>query len=428
MLPSEGHQAQASLDGVVAAADQESAAPAGPVLAAPKPRLAVPTEDPEDDELIEAAEAEAANQQSVEAEPEAEPEAQAEEEPVDLFEEEQEAERRARLARRMAAIGGQRIGALPGMAPPPITGAPKPSRKKSIAAEDEQAQPEEKAEAEEEVERAASPRRTIPRGAMAIPGLTAAPGMSAAEAEGEALERTKSPEAPVRLASPPPLPTSPPPKPATPAPATSASPPPVPKPMSPPPATPASPPPLPPGRPSSTAPLGEAAAILRGATPDNVSRRSSVVRPAVPQGIRSREPSTVEDAQAEAKAEAEAEADAEPQPPRPPSTRPPPLPAQAPPPAEAPAPTAVPAPASVPVSASGFSSRDLDLMPSSRKSPLSRPHPFSHSRAPSPSFCRLVAPRTVPLASPANRSRTTGRRAIRQHVPGQPWRGHSRAV
>ncbi len=96
--------------------------------------MAIPTEDPEDEALLAASDAPAAASERVE-EAEAAPEAEAE--PVELTEEEQEAQRRANLARRMAALGGQRIGAFPGMAPPPIMGAPMPARKAPVQAADE---------------------------------------------------------------------------------------------------------------------------------------------------------------------------------------------------------------------------------------------------------------------------------------------------
>ncbi|TKY90725.1 hypothetical protein EX895_000723 [Sporisorium graminicola] len=223
----------------------------GPVLAAPKPRMAVATEDPEDEELLAAADTPATTEEEhIEASG-----AIAEELPEEqeLTEEEQEAQRRANLARRMAALGGQRIGAFPGMAPPPIMGAPMPARKAPVQAAEETEDVGREAEEGFEQEKPLSPIRGPPRGGMAIPGLTAVPGMNAEQAEGDALERAKSPgaasvDAPARLASPPPVPTSVPSKPTSP----------------PPPARPLPtagsgestlPPTLPPGRPSSTAPM-----------------------------------------------------------------------------------------------------------------------------------------------------------------------------
>ncbi|KAJ1030191.1 hypothetical protein NDA16_001102 [Ustilago loliicola] len=106
----------------------------GPVLAAPRPRMAVPTEDPEDEKILAAAAtADETNEDPSQEAAQAEPEEQQQEE---LTEEEQEAQRRANLARRMAALGGQRIGAFPGMAPPPIMGAPMPVRKAPVQTEE----------------------------------------------------------------------------------------------------------------------------------------------------------------------------------------------------------------------------------------------------------------------------------------------------
>ena len=258
--------------------EDEEEATTGPVLAAPRPRMAIPTQDPDDEELLAAADTPAAVQDTHEAS-EAAPEE--EQQPEELTEEEQEAQRRANLARRMAALGGQRIGAFPGMAPPPIMGAPMPARKAPVQASDET---EEDAAAQSQVDQDAplSPSRGPPRGGMAIPGLTAVPGMNAQQAEGDALERAKSPgaasiDAPARLASPPPVPTSPPPKPMSP----------------PPPARPlpsagdaTSPPSLPPGRPSSTVPMANLDEAIRSASPANSSlgRRTSM-KPPVPQGM-----------------------------------------------------------------------------------------------------------------------------------------------
>ncbi|CDW99641.1 hypothetical protein [Sporisorium scitamineum] len=264
---------------------------AGPVLAAPKPRMAIPTEDPEDEELLAAADTPAAAEEehvNVSA-------AVAEEQPEEqeLTEEEQEAQRRANLARRMAALGGQRIGAFPGMAPPPIMGAPMPARKAPVQAAEETEDVSRETEEGAEEEKPLSPIRGPPRGGMAIPGLTAVPGMNAEQAEGDALERAKSPgaasvDAPARLASPPPVPTGVPSKPTSP----------------PPPARPfptaggesTLPPTFPPGRPSSTAPMPNLDEAIRSASPANSSlgRRSSM-KPPVPQGLsaHSRESSAI---------------------------------------------------------------------------------------------------------------------------------------
>ncbi|SJX60543.1 uncharacterized protein SRS1_10186 [Sporisorium reilianum f. sp. reilianum] len=266
---------------------------AGPVLAAPKPRMAVPTEDPEDAELLAAADAPAAAQEEHTEAPAAVAEEQPEEQ--ELTEEEQEAQRRANLARRMAALGGQRIGAFPGMAPPPIMGAPMPARKAPVQAAEETEDASREPEDGVEEEKPLSPIRGPPRGGMVIPGLTAVPGMNAEQAEGDALERAKSPgaasvDAPARLASPPPVPMGVPSKPTSP----------------PPPARPLPtaggggestlPPTLPPGRPSSAAPMPNLDEAIRSASPANSSlgRRGSM-KPPVPQGFsaHSRESSLV---------------------------------------------------------------------------------------------------------------------------------------
>ncbi|SPO20171.1 uncharacterized protein UTRI_00564_B [Ustilago trichophora] len=279
-LPTPKESAADEIEGPVShtTQDEEETEVTGPVLAVPRPRMAIPTEDPEDEELLASANAPAAPGQTTEAQ-----EAASEQEPdqeEELTEEEQEAQRRANLARRMAALGGQRIGAFPGMAPPPIMGAPMPARKAPVQTSDET---EGAAEPESQVDQEAplSPIRGPPRGGMAIPGLTAVPGMNAQQAEGDALERARSPgaasvDAPARLASPPPVPTSPPPKPM--------SPPPPARPL--PTAGDATLPPLPPGRPSSTAPMANLDEAIRSASPANSSlgRRTSM-KPPVPQGI-----------------------------------------------------------------------------------------------------------------------------------------------
>lgn len=254
---------------------------AGPVLAAPKPRVAIPTEDPEDEELLAAADTTSAANARDQASGAA---AYDQFEEQELTQEEQEAQRRANLARRMAALGGQRIGAFPGMTPPPIMGAPMPARKAPIhAAEEIEEQSRDVNDVVEQPDQsvALSPRGP-PRGGMAIPGLTAVPSMDAQHAEVAALERARSPDAatnaPARLASPPPVPTSPPPKP-----------------LSPPPpirsvptvgADSTLPPMLPPGRPSSTVPMPNLDEAIRSASPasSSLGRRTSM-KPPVPQGI-----------------------------------------------------------------------------------------------------------------------------------------------
>ncbi|PWZ02502.1 hypothetical protein BCV70DRAFT_196743 [Testicularia cyperi] len=280
--------------------DQEREEPAGPILAAPRPRMAMPTEDPEDEDLLAAADAardpeEPAIGQTSEVLQSEEPAAaeheheQEQEEPVELTEEEQEAQRRANLARRMAALGGQRIGAFPGMAPPPIMGAPMPARKPVPQQPSADEQEEESTHGralsgqdatspglESSQERPLSPPRGPPRGGMAIPGLTAAPGMNAQDAEGDALERARSPgavsvgeSAPIRLASPPPIPKSPPP-PSRPVPGAGMA------------------PVLPPGRPPSTGPnMSNLDEAVRAVTPSQSPSigRSSSIKPPIPHGI-----------------------------------------------------------------------------------------------------------------------------------------------
>lgn len=272
---------------------EEDAEGAGPILAAPKPRMAMPTEDPEDEEILAAAGAQGAAGEPLE---ESQAASEAEAEPEELTEEEQEAQRRADLARRMAALGGQRIGAFPGMAPPPIMGAPMPARKAPVQTSDEaeeQSRDVTELEAQGEQEAPLSPIRGPPRGGMAIPGLTAVPGMNAQEAEGDALERAKSTgtasiDDPVRLASPPPVPTSPPPKPLSPPPTRAL----------PTASDSTSPPPLPAGRPASTAQMANLDDVVRAASPaqndSSLGRRTSM-KPPMPQGFaaHSRESSAV---------------------------------------------------------------------------------------------------------------------------------------
>ena len=94
-----------------------------PALAVPKPRLAVPADDDEFDD-----------EPSAEQEPQIEPEGaeasvpvqESEQPPAELTQEEEEAQRRARIAQRMARLGGQKIGA--GL-PMGIMGAPMPPRR-----------------------------------------------------------------------------------------------------------------------------------------------------------------------------------------------------------------------------------------------------------------------------------------------------------
>ncbi|SOV08202.1 uncharacterized protein UDID_00766 [Ustilago sp. UG-2017a] len=254
------------LQSSVAQAEDETETATGPVLAAPRPRMAIATEDPEDEELLAAADTapaaaasaadettEATTQAASQAEPEQQPQQEDE-----LSEEEQEAQRRANLARRMAALGGQRIGAFPGMAPPPIMGAPMPVRKAAV-------------QTEEAAEKQQQQQQQTPQG----------------EGELSFVPRAKSPvaasvEAPVRLASPPPVPTSPPPKPMSPPPPARA----VPAPGEA--ASPSSPvpPTLPGGRPMSTVPMANLDEAIRSASPANSSlgRRTSM-KPPVPAGI-----------------------------------------------------------------------------------------------------------------------------------------------
>uniref|UniRef100_V5E7Y2 SH3 domain-containing protein n=1 Tax=Kalmanozyma brasiliensis (strain GHG001) TaxID=1365824 RepID=V5E7Y2_KALBG len=332
----------------------------GPVLAAPRPRMAVATEDPEDEELLAAADAPSSAVDDETAPSEAIPQEQPEEQ--ELTEEEQESQRRANLARRMAALGGQRIGAFPGMAPPPIMGAPMPARRAPVQAaeevEDESTGADGTAEPEEE-DTPVSPIRGPPRGGMAIPGLTAVPGMNASHAESDALERARSPgpasvDAPARLASPPPVPTSPPPKPMSPPPAGAL----------PPAGDSTAAPMLPPGRPSSTVPMANLDEAIRSASPagSNLARRGST-KPPIPQGIsaHSRKSSVAEE-RSSASYASMGGSDQPDLPPVPSTTTTPAT--EQPPRTEA----ALPPTPSTPNANIGarHSSRDLDLMPTSR--------------------------------------------------------------
>lgn len=198
----------------------------GPALAAPRPRHAVPVEEDEDagdDELA----ADTVQEKDVEPVMQAKDEEdEAEAEPAELTPEEEEAERRARIARRMAALGGQRMGGLP-----PIMGAPMPPRRKPTQSEEQEPVEDEAAAAvpqmPEEAASAAPPAasRGVPRGGMAIPGMTQPVSVHDDEDTGEqgALEEEEENDEvdeaeqeiarPAKPMSPPPIPTSPPPVP-----------------------------------------------------------------------------------------------------------------------------------------------------------------------------------------------------------------------
>lgn len=254
---------------------EDNPSAAGPALAAPLARRAMPVDEDEEGQemqngqdsagplreepLLPAASEEEAEQAAQGDEPE---------EPAVLSPEQEEAARRAAIAKRMAALGGHRMGALP-----PIMGAPMPARRK---APEPAAEPE--AAEEETVAPAPARRAGPPRGGMAIPGMTRPVEPAEAEADQEALREDEDiqqepldvdaeeateidQDAYARVSSPPAKPTSPPP---------------VPsgvnrasfiqdyKPMS--------PPPPPPG------------GVGRGSSDEGLARRGSTFRPPIPGG------------------------------------------------------------------------------------------------------------------------------------------------
>ncbi|CAD6888326.1 unnamed protein product [Tilletia laevis] len=138
----------------------------------------------------------------------------------ELTEEEEEADRRARIARRMAALGGQRMGALPGMmpafgAPMPRRTTPKPPGQDDQAARGggEMGRSESEAAESGPALRSMSGHSPVP-GGVVIPGLIPTIIQSGAVvAEPHASEGGAGEHEQVsRLASPPALPTSPPPR------------------------------------------------------------------------------------------------------------------------------------------------------------------------------------------------------------------------
>ncbi|CAO1623510.1 unnamed protein product [Parajaminaea phylloscopi] len=162
-------------------------------LAAPKPMHAIAFDDGKDDEDTEhfSASDDAAAPTSGEAVPDraasasdevdryGSTEAREEEADVELTPEQEAAARRAAIAKRMAALGGQRMGGLP-----PIMGAPMPPRRKLTS---ESREPEEQAPTgtskplsvdstvstgSESFVHSPPARRGPPPGGMAIPGMT----------------------------------------------------------------------------------------------------------------------------------------------------------------------------------------------------------------------------------------------------------------
>ncbi|PWN36522.1 uncharacterized protein FA14DRAFT_3577 [Meira miltonrushii] len=161
---------------------EEVEAPSAPVLAAPKPRMAVPADESDDEEEREA-------QQPAQKEETAPAPAE------ELTEEEEERQRRSRLAERMARMGGM-----------PIMGAPMPFRKPPKPA----AEPEEEAEVEEQP----TPSEPIEQDDEEEEGreLDPVPSESPDEEEEQPIiPLTASRSA---IASPPPIPTKSPPPPA----------------------------------------------------------------------------------------------------------------------------------------------------------------------------------------------------------------------
>ncbi|PWN19844.1 hypothetical protein BCV69DRAFT_283949 [Microstroma glucosiphilum] len=212
------------------AKDAAGAAPpaAGPALAVPLPRRAMPVDEEEEEQDMEdgpsdvrSDESAALPAASAESEDQPAQDVESEESSV-LSPEQEEAARRAAIAKRMAALGGHRMGALP-----PIMGAPMPARRKAT-----EPVPEPQPAEEEEAATAPVPARRAgpPRGGMAIPGMTRPIEPAEAESDGAATREVEDEqqedldvdadnsmtvdEATLpRVSSPPPMPASPPPVP-----------------------------------------------------------------------------------------------------------------------------------------------------------------------------------------------------------------------
>ncbi|PWN38745.1 hypothetical protein IE81DRAFT_327191 [Ceraceosorus guamensis] len=255
----EGHERRMSLDATVASLSSDKTPSQTLPLAAPKARHGIVQEESDEEEERKGDEGNDEPQTGLGETRSEEQEAADEpkEEQQELSEEQQEAQRRAAIARRMAALGGQRMGGMP-----PIMGAPMPPRRKASEAEVTPAPPEEVSEAERAEDIDAPRSSGIPRGGVAIPGMGFAPPPTSSKTiEQDVDEPSRLASPPPRPASkPPPVPTSPPLNPRSPAPPSRTAPSPAP--------------------PSRTAP---------SPAPDGASigRRASI-RPPVPTGLHSR--------------------------------------------------------------------------------------------------------------------------------------------
>ena len=293
------------------AEEDESLAPVAAsqptILAAPQPRLAVPTEasDDEGDESHEEDPRGASAVSEIPSQPQSAPE------PEEMTEEEEDRQRRARIAAKMARMGGQ-----------PIMGAPMPFRKQSV------------------------PPPAEPEAVQADSGPTDA---------GEVREGTRSP--PARAPSIPPM-ASPPPIPKT------TSPPPIPTPTTPPFPSRS---PAPPTQAASS--LEKRLSQMSTSDDQSLARRASLLsRPPVPSVSHSREVSKEEgpemDEQDEQAGEVDVPRTLSPPPPRAPPRAPPRQPSVA----EETETLAAPVEGTTPNQSQPQqrSSRDLDLMPSSQ--------------------------------------------------------------
>lgn len=241
--------------GVATVDDASEATTPSPPLAAPQPRHAIPVdEDEPEDESVEKQEEEESNfevptsltesdansgapdshageatdtshrAQAIQQEPQ-EPMGENSETAVELTPEQEEAERRARIAKRMAALGGQRMGGLP-----PIMGAPMPPRRKPTLPDsdvDQHSRQQDRPPVLEQSEAFTPSERGLSSDDAAIPDMTFATASDAKESmqgphvgepsegsdalqELSEVERTKSPPmpAPRPPMSPPPRPPS----------------------------------------------------------------------------------------------------------------------------------------------------------------------------------------------------------------------------
>lgn len=179
-----------------AASMASGAITAPPALAAPRAIHAVPTKDFEEEvEHAPEDQVEGDLEPQIQGQAESQPEAEEEEEAPELTEEEQETQRRQAIARRMAALsGGQRMAGMPGMQ---AFGAPMPVKKKTAPV------PVETDDSPEGAEREAAEVGIPASQRVSSPPPTSPP---AAAAPTESLGKRASMQSVRSIASPPPLP------------------------------------------------------------------------------------------------------------------------------------------------------------------------------------------------------------------------------